>query len=221
MNLVHATYEPSGKGPHPTILALHGWGANGLDLLGIAPYICGGRFRVVCPQGPVETPIGPGVTGFGWFPFSGGGPPDVPAMLEGRQCLRAFLHEYQSEHSVDPHSLVLLGFSQGGVMAYSLGLPEPDRFAGLCVLSSWLVQPLLDELGVQVGSAASLPALVQHGSRDDLIDVDRARESIEILRNLRVPVKYQEYDMGHEISARSLADLSAWLNEKIPLSPTE
>ena len=41
MNLLHTVYEPAGEGPHPAILALHGWGANALDLLGLAPEIIG------------------------------------------------------------------------------------------------------------------------------------------------------------------------------------
>ena len=42
MHLIHAIFEPRGDGPHPTILALHGRGANALDLLGLAPYLGGG-----------------------------------------------------------------------------------------------------------------------------------------------------------------------------------
>ena len=37
MHLLHTAYEPAGDGPHPTIVALHGWGANGMDLLALAP----------------------------------------------------------------------------------------------------------------------------------------------------------------------------------------
>jgi hypothetical protein len=35
MDLVHAAFEPSGDGPHPTIIAMHGWGSNALDLMGL------------------------------------------------------------------------------------------------------------------------------------------------------------------------------------------
>ncbi len=63
MNLVNTVFQPSGQGPHPTILALHGRGANALDLLGLAPNICNGRCLVICPQTPLEVPIGPGAMG--------------------------------------------------------------------------------------------------------------------------------------------------------------
>jgi len=58
MRLIHTLYEPAGDGPHPTLIAMHGFGASALDLLGLAPYIADGRFMVICPQGPIEVPIG-------------------------------------------------------------------------------------------------------------------------------------------------------------------
>ena len=47
MKLVHATWEPSGSGPFPTIFAMHGWGSNAMDLQGLAPYVADGRFLVM------------------------------------------------------------------------------------------------------------------------------------------------------------------------------
>ncbi|HXV80768.1 MAG TPA: phospholipase, partial [Candidatus Binatia bacterium] len=102
----------------------------------------------------------------------------------------------------------------GGVMAYSLALSNPERFSGLAVLSSWLPKELIPKLSI--GEAVqSLPTLVQHGSQDPLIEIRRAQDSVERLRALRVPLTYREYDMGHEITPRSLTDLSAWLEEKV------
>jgi phospholipase/carboxylesterase len=120
-------------------------------------------------------------------------------------------------YPIDGKKLAVLGFSQGGVMAYSLGLGEPERFAALAALSSWLPRDLLSVLP-DVPATEQLPILIQHGSNDQLVDVGRARQSVETLRNLRVPITYREYEMGHEINARSLGDLSAWLQEKV-LSP--
>jgi len=217
MELIHTLHEPSGAGPHPTILTLHGRGANALDLLGLAPYICGGKFLVICPQGPLETPIGPNAMGYSWYPMSMGGPPDVEAILSSRKRLQQFLDECVKRYPIDPSKLALLGFSQGGVLAHSLALADPQRFAALAVLSSWLPEELLPRLSVP-DSVQSLPTLVQHGSEDPMIQVGRARDSVERLRQLRVPLTYREYDMGHEITAKSLTDLSAWLQERV-LSP--
>jgi len=217
VNLVHAIFEPEGEGPHPTIVALHGWGASALDLLGLAPHLCDGRFLVICPQGQVEVPIGPEATGYGWFPLSMGGPPNVPAVLAAREKLRTFLNLASARYPINQRKLVVLGFSQGGVMAYSLALGEPQRFSALVAISSWLSPELAAAASTGVTNQYP-PALIQHGSRDQLIPVERARESVESIRSLGIPVTYREYDISHEISPRSLSDLSGWIHEKV-LSP--
>lgn len=214
MQLVHTIYEPSGVGPHPTILTLHGRGANAFDLLGLAPYLCNGKFLMVCPQAPLETPIGPGAVGYAWYPMTMGGPPDISAILKSREKLEHVLDACLNRYPIDPKKLLVLGFSQGGVLAYSLALSNPERFAGLAVLSSWLPKELIPELSIGAG-VQSLPTLVQHGSQDQMIEVQRARDSVEQLRALRVPLTYREYDMGHEISPRSLSEMSTWLEERV------
>ena len=64
MKLTHTLYEPTGSGPHPTVVALHGWGANANDLLGLAPHLGGGRVQMICPQGALTVPIA-NAAGFG------------------------------------------------------------------------------------------------------------------------------------------------------------
>lgn len=103
-------------------------------------------------------------------------------------------------------------------MAYSLALTNPERFAGLAVLSSWLPNELVPRLTLG-NNLQSLPTLVQHGSRDPMIEIGRAQDSVARLRQLRLPLTYREYEMAHEITPRSLYELSAWLEEKV-LSPS-
>lgn len=217
MQLIHTLYEPAGAGPHPAILTLHGRGANAFDLLGLAPFLCGGRFLMICPQGPLEMPVGPDAVGYAWYPMSMGGPPDIQAILSARGRLETFLDDCLERYPIDPRKLVALGFSQGGVLAYTLALSNPERFAALAALSSWLPVEAFQTVPAS-DAIKSLPTLVQHGEQDPMIQVDRARESVEKLREWRVPVTYREYDMGHEIRPRSLTDLSTWLAEKV-LSP--
>lgn len=215
MRLLHTVYEPAGDGPHPTVIALHGWGANGLDLLGLAPYLAGGRFLVICPQGRVTVPLGP-VSGYGWFPLTMGAPPDPAAFAAGVEDATRFIAEARRRYPIDPDRLVLLGFSQGGVVAYALALANPGSFTGLVALSSWLPAEVVAALPPAVPTG--LQVLVHHGTRDELIPVDRGRESVERLRTRQVRVTYREFDMGHEISPASLRDLSEWLATRI-LSP--
>jgi phospholipase/carboxylesterase len=215
MNLIHSVYEPAGDGPHPTLVALHGWGASALDLAGLAPHVAGGRFLVLCPQGTVRVPIAPNAYGYGWFPLTMGAPPDPAAFEAASDGLCAFLDAAARRHPIDINRVAILGFSQGGVMAYALALRQPKRFAAVAALSTWLPPALV---GPGVSSLEQLPVLVQHGSRDPLIDVARGRESVEQLRRLGAAVVYREYEMEHEIGAASLRDLTSFLQERV-ISP--
>lgn len=213
MDLVHAAYEPAGDGPHPTILAMHGWGSNALDLMGLAPYIARGRCLTLCPQGPVEVEIG-AVNGYGWYQLRRGEAPDMEEMGRAADRLMSFLDAALKRYPIDRRKLIVMGFSQGGVMAYNLAIRHPERFAALFALSTWFPEELAEYAGNR-DALAQLPTLVQHGRADDMIEITKARESVERLRNLKLPLTYREYDCGHEITVDALQDLSAFLMEKV------
>jgi phospholipase/carboxylesterase len=215
VELVHTVYEPAGAGPHPTILALHGWGASAFDLMGLAPYLGGGNFLVICPQGPLQVPLGvEGAVGYGWFPLSAVQPATEGPIEDATALVERFLDAALERYPIDKRKLVLVGFSQGGVLAYRVALAAPRRFAGLAALSSWLPQQLLTSIPPADGRD-ELPTLIQHGTSDEIIAVARAQQSAEALRALRVPVIYREYEMGHEMNGDSLLDLARWLEEKV------
>ncbi|MEE9280429.1 MAG: dienelactone hydrolase family protein [Myxococcota bacterium] len=217
LDLLYTAHVPRGDGPFPTVLTLHGWGASAHDLLGLAPLLHAGDALVLCPEGPESTPIGPGMTGHGWYPIARGEAPDRDDFERGGVALRSFLEEAAHRYPIDPDKLVVMGFSQGGVMAYDLFLSEPARFAGLIALSSWL-PPHVAEASPRSDELAGRPVLVMHGTRDPLIDVERGRESRKLLIERGVALAYREYEMGHEIAPEALRDLVAWLDDKV-LSP--
>ena len=211
---MHTAHVPAGDGPFPTILALHGWGASAHDLLGLAPYLQGGEALVLCPQGPVAFETGPGQRGHGWFPISSGTPMDPVAFVRGRGVLAAWLDEATSRYPIDRKNLAVLGFSQGGVMAFDLVLRAPERFAGLAALSTWLPDDLANAIPAS-DALTSFPVLVQHGTKDPMIPLERAIETRDRLARLHVDLSYREYEMEHAISPESLRDLVAWLDEKV------
>jgi phospholipase/carboxylesterase len=174
----------------------------------------GGGMVMLCPEGPVTTPIGPGIDGHGWFPITMGGPMDPAAFASGADAIRSFLDDALERYPIDRNKLVVLGFSQGGVMAYDFFLREPERFAGLIALSSWLPAALLD--GIPDREEAKLrPILVIHGTHDPMIAVDRARESRQLLLDRKLPLTYREFEMAHEISPDALREIATWIDDKV------
>jgi phospholipase/carboxylesterase len=211
--LLYTAHVPGGEGPFPTLILVHGWGANAHDLLGLAPILHGGRALVLCPQGPVVLPIGGGESGYGWFALVPGQPPAIEEFKHGADLLRRFVDQACARYPVDPRAIVVGGFSQGGTMAYDLALRDPARYSGMIGMSTWLPAPLVEDLP-RLPEQEALPVLVVHGTADPMIDVERARESREALRRFGVGITYREFDMGHEIRPEALRVVLRWLEER-------
>jgi len=124
--------------------------------------------------------------------------------------LEGFLEDAMDSYPIDPDRVVLMGFSQGGVMAYDLALGRPERYAALVALSSWLPDAIVDGLP-ENDARASLVTLLIHGTKDPMISIDNAREARDKLRGLGIEAAWGEYEMGHEINQAALRDLVAWL----------
>ncbi|MDJ0789903.1 MAG: dienelactone hydrolase family protein [Myxococcota bacterium] len=216
MDLLYTAHVPPGDGPHPTILALHGFGASAHDLLGLAPVLHGGGALVLCPQGPLAFEIAKGMLGFGWAMPQAEGTPD-PGIAEyerSADLVRGFLAAAKERYPIDPRKVVPMGFSQGGVLAYDLVLRNPQDFAGLIALSSWLPAQIDEAIPAQEG-LDDFPALVIHGSDDPMIPIERGQESRERLMKRGLNVAFREYPMGHEIGPDGMREIVTWIEEKV------
>ena len=212
MDLLYTAHVPAGDGPFPTILALHGWGASAHDLIGLAPILHGGQALVLSPQGPYAFEIAQGMLGFGWFPLGEEREIDPQAFQQGADLIRSFLDGAVDRYPIDPRKVVVVGFSQGGVMAYDLVLSDPSRFAGLIGLSTWLPDAVLDANPAQP-ELENFPALLIHGTEDPMIPLARGHESRDKLQARGLSVAYREFEMGHEIRPEALRDILTWLED--------
>ena len=143
MTLIHAVAHPGssddadGDGLLPTLIALHGYGANAQDLLGLSPYLAGGRLLMICPQAPLQ--IEPNFHGFNWHAFSGPDGRGSPEVVEAANAMVSEFVDFALDaYPVRGDRVALLGFSQGGGMAYRAGFSEPERYVGLAALSTGL-----------------------------------------------------------------------------------
>lgn len=211
MDLLYTAHIPAGPGPFPTVLALHGYGASAHDLLGLAPQLRRGEVVYLCPQGPLALEVGPGQRGYAWFPIDPSGQVSLPALVGARGVLEGFLDDALRLHPIDPERITVLGFSQGGVMAYDLALGRPERFKALVALSSWLPDAVVQGLRADPARAA-LPSLLMHGTRDPMIAIDNARRAKSQLEAMGMKVAWGEYEMGHEINPQAARDLHGWLS---------
>ena len=214
MQFVHAAWTPAGEPPYPTLFALHGHGAHAQDLAPLAPMLAEGRLQVILPQAEFALDDAPFSYGpmFTWMQRGDNDRPLPGELARVTADLTAFIDAACERYAADPAGTALMGFSQGGFLAYRLALSDPSRWQGAAMLSTWLS----DEAAADIHpDAAQLPLLVQHGTNDPLVTIDKGRDSRDRLQALGLNVDYREYPMQHELARQSLHDLSAWLTERL------
>jgi phospholipase/carboxylesterase len=140
----------------------------------------------------------------------GGGPEDEAGLRESQKVTEALIRAQQ----LPANKIVLAGFSQGGAIVLQTALRYPERLAGVIALSTYL--PLASTLAAERSEAnRDIPIFMAHGQYDDLIPIQRARQSREYLEKLGYKIEWHEYPMPHSVCAPEIADLSAFLSEII------
>ena len=213
--LKYLIIEPDGYDSdksYPAVILLHGFGASMADLAGLCPVIDRKGYLYVCPNAPIPVQIGPGMTGFAWTPPGESRTPDD--MERAVEMLAALVQEVTAKYRVELGQAILGGFSQGGMMTYSYGLPHPELFQGLLVLNSSLPYP--DTLRERLPASRNQPIFVSHGTADPLISVEDGQRSREFLESEGYRPEYREYGMGHEISQDVMDDLVPWVHKVLP-----
>jgi phospholipase/carboxylesterase len=121
-----------------------------------------------------------------------------------------FLGELEATYPVRQGLLILGGFSQGGMMTYQMGIPRPERFAGLFALSSTVKSP--DLIHPRLPERRDHPVFVAHGTRDMIAPIELGKGSIDLLREWGYSPEYHEYEgMAHEIRQEVIDDFVKWL----------
>ena len=175
--------RPSASGEDSSIvLFLHGYGADGADLLGLAdplaPHLPDTVF-VAC-NAPERSMANP--QGFQWFPIPWiDGSTDAAAaegMLRAARELDGFLDKVLADEGLSPDRLVLFGFSQGTMMSLHVAPRRADPVAGIVGFSGRLMMPekLADEI------LSTPPVLLVHGNQDDVVPFEEMQVAGEALQ---------------------------------------
>ncbi|MCY4528009.1 MAG: alpha/beta hydrolase-fold protein [Chloroflexi bacterium] len=200
-------YDPDRE--YPVIFLLHGYGSNMTDLANLTPAISRTKYLYVCPNAPIAFDLGMGQTGYAWANLYGS-TYDEEAMASEERFMD-FLEEVGANYRLRHDRLILGGFSQGGMMTYQMGLPHPEKFAGLFALSSTVKSPNL--IRPRLPERRDHQVFVAHGTRDMIAPIEAGRESIDLLREWGYAPEYHEYEgMAHEIRQEVIDDFVGWLD---------
>ena len=195
---------PKSGRPKQLVIFLHGYGADGNDLIEI-----GRQWQRWLPEAAFVAPHGPEACGMGpmgrqWFDLTFRDPHERwRGVNRAAPGLEAFLEAELARQNLPASRLALVGFSQGTMMALHVGLrraPAPAAivgFSGMAVLEEGKGP---ESLAQQVRSKP--PILLVHGDRDDVIPVDALFFSAEALAAAEVPCQWHlSFGVGHGIDA--------------------
>lgn len=193
----------------PGVILLHGRGANEDDLLSLAGFL-DRRLVVIAPRAPYPFQYGGGFT---WYDTLEIGQPVLTMHLDSCKGLLRFCDEMLNRYSINPEKLFLLGFSMGAMMAFTISLAHPGKFAGVVATSGYIPEGTL--VRYQWDELAGTHYRVAHGTYDPVVPVQLGRRAKELLEKTGAALEYREYPMGHEISPESLSDTARWLTAEI------
>lgn len=202
----------SGGAPKHLVVLLHGYGANGDDLISLAqhwrPLLPDAAF--ISPHAPESCPANP-FGGRQWFGLTFRDPQERwRGVQQAGPGLDAFLDEERAALGLGDESLALVGFSQGTMMALHVGLRRPKPMAAIVGFSGMLVEPNRLKADIR----ARPPVLLIHGDRDDIIPVEAIHQARSALGGAGVSVEWHVRPglphgidgEGLEIAGRFLAD---------------
>jgi phospholipase/carboxylesterase len=198
----------TGPNPAATVIWLHGLGADGHDFEPIVPELRLAKpVRFVFPHAPIRpVTINQGMRMRAWYDIFqfGGGPEDDAGVRASQKLVEELIQKEQGK------KIILAGFSQGGAIVLQTALRHPERLAGVMALSTYL--PLSATLEKERHKANhDVPIFMAHGKFDDIIPIDKAKRSREILEKLGYPVTWKEYPMPHSVCAEEIRDISDFL----------
>ncbi len=196
-------HKPAGEGPFPVLLMLHGWTGDENSMWIFAPRLPKNAL-LIAPRGIFPSPS---TGGYSWYAER---TKPWPRIEDFSQAVDMLFTNISPENFPDGDfsKLQLIGFSQGAALAYSMTLKYPERVTSLVGLSGFLPDHATGLL--QPNRLVGLPVFVAHGTEDNLVPVERARMSVDLLEKAGAQVTYCEDNVGHKLSAKCFHGLETF-----------
>ncbi|MHA3914775.1 alpha/beta hydrolase [Halovulum sp. GXIMD14793] len=218
MTLTGPRRAPTSGTAKTMVILLHGYGADGNDLIGLAdplaPHMPDTVFLAPnAPERCINNPMG-----YQWFPIPwlDGSTEEqaMQGMAASIDLLNAYLDTAAQEEGVAADQTVLIGFSQGTMMSLHVGLRRAQAFAGIIGFSGRLLAPeRLSEITVKP------PVLLIHGDQDEMVPPSSMPDAADALTGAGLEVMtHVSKGTGHGIAPDGLQMAFAALSEWLPKS---
>lgn len=206
MELQYLVREPQNITPEtPILFMLHGYGSNEEDLFSFVPTLPE-DWLVVSFRAPKNSNYG----GFAWFEIDFNSAENFIEETESNEAVKAVMENIMAitnRYGLINNPTHLCGFSQGGMIVYSLALQYPDLFSKVACLSSFPEEKMLKNIIKDKKKYENLRFFISHGMEDAVIPIDWGRKAAEILYDLSAYFSFREYMSGHGVNQKNYLDL--------------
>lgn len=187
-------------GSEPTYLFLHGYRADERDLPGLVSFLP--THPWASPRAPIDSQYG----GYAWFPIETPLNPSASLVEPATQVI----WDWVDGNLPDESPLIVIGFSQGGLMATQLLRTRPERILGTVILAGFIMdapQP------ADASLTASKPRVIYCRGNQDQVVTREAAAKLNLWLQKHTKAVTKTYDgLGHSIDERVMADVREYVS---------
>ena len=196
---------------NPVLLLLHGYGSNEADLFSFANELPE-EYYVISVRAPHDMMYG----SYAWYAINFDEDENKFSNLvqarESRDYIANFIDEIVEEYPIDKKRVSLIGFSQGCILSYAVGVSYPDKVQRVVGMSGYFNTEIATEDFLK-NNLSTLKIFASHGTMDQVVPIDWARKAKPTLEKYGIQIEYHEYPIGHGISPQNFVDFKNWLNK--------
>lgn len=194
---------------NPVLLLLHGYGSNEEDLFSFASEFPD-HYYVISARAPYNLQHG----SYAWYAINFDADEkkfsNTEEAKKSRDVIADFIDELLQKYPIDALDVNLVGFSQGCILGYAVALSYPEKI-NRAILMGGYFNTDMTKTGFENNNFSNLKIFASHGSVDQVVPVDWARNAKPILDKLKIVNVYKEYPVGHGISPLNFHDFKNWL----------
>ena len=197
----------------PLVIFLHGFGSNEEDLFGLKDALPP-TWTYLSARAPMPVDA----RGYRWFakkPGDGDYDGETADLQRSARLIEEFVTQATAKYHTRSDRVFLVGFSQGAIMSYEVGLRKPTLVRGIAALSGSVLPVLKAELKPDA-ALSGLAIFIGHGTLDQALAYASATRANEALVGVGLKPEFHGYmGMPHTISEAEVQDLKAWLEKSL------
>jgi phospholipase/carboxylesterase len=198
--------RPATISPARLLLLIHGFKGDE-NSMWVFTHGLRGEYWIVAPRAPHQVEDG----GYSWRSYPTSDPPGLELFKPAVDRLVHMVDAYATAAGVDAGRFDVIGFSQGAAMTNLVALLHPDRVRKAGILAGFVPEGVESLAGDH--PLDGMPFFVAHGTQDETVPIERARQSLAFLERAGAQVTFCEDQVGHKLSAGCLRALKSFLQD--------